>query len=1037
MSRYYLFIVIFFLFNKAFCQTTIYTENFSTTSLTTSYTTSGFTTSIGNWLPGGGGCGISSVAINGTTLKLKTGVNSSATTPVLRGVASIQYTAKTIGANSTLILTDGNSTFTNTTPITLTAASSGLISVPSSSNGVFTFSYPFTTGVTGQYIDDVVFTFNKPLTQATALTSSNVTSAGMTLNWTRPNSGNDNQGCIVFVGPSSTQFINPTDGTSYSASSSFGSGGQINNSGYYCVYNGSGTSVSVTGLNAGINYSVYVLEYNGIIGQQDENYNCITPAVYPAIPSISVSTNTIPLTDFSANFNISSISQSFTFSGNLLSNPIVVSAPSNFEISNNSNSGFTNSLTYNATIGTIASTTVYVRLKSGLAAANYSQNITLSSIGAYSQNVVCNGVVYSSNPNILTPSIVQLNGFNYAFGAGPSIEQAFTITASKLIDKLVVTAPADYEISFTSGSGYLLGNNNLLIPPTNGEVSAALVFVRLKSGLSINNYNLENLSITTLGGNSQNIVFNGSVTSSLIVSQQPIDTTICEGGSTYFSAASTTNSLINWQRSTDGIYWENITSSSLDLGVSYSGFTSGVLTLSNCSSSINFYKYRAVFTNSISLSATLTVTANNVSGTISGPLTLCLGTNGNFSITNNNPNPISINPNNFLTPTFSSVTVTSDMAYGPSSGSFHLVDIYRPTGDTNTNRPAVMFLHGGGFQVGNTKTQSYVVAICTYLAKCGYVAFAPNYNVGGGHTFAQNLAAVKDADLCLNWIRANGATYGYNPDYLFEGGGSAGAHLSCNLMFSDNGPNYGGYTVNLSNVIAFADCWGSSPNADRLYNFSSLNSNSIPCYIVQGDSDTTVPVQESITLNNYLNTASANHQFWEIPGETHGCPNHISQICDQIAHFFNAAWNQYTGSSNPVSITGGAWSSSNTSIATVNSSTGVVTPIASGTANIMYSITSTCGSPIVFSQLLTVCSLANNQFEKNSFSIIPNPTSGFFNIKGAFESVEIYTLTGQMVKNFKASEKNNLSISDLNIGLYLVKVFDKDNNLVTLKLIKE
>jgi hypothetical protein len=41
---------------------------------------------------------------------------------------------------------------------------------------------------------------------------------------------------------------------------------------------------------------------------------------------------------------------------------------------------------------------------------------------------------------------------------------------------------------------------------------------------------------------------------------------------------------------------------------------------------------------------------------------------------------------------------------------------------------------------------------------------------------------------------------------------------------------------------------------------------------------------------------------------------------------------------------GGSWSSSNTSVASVNSSTGVVTALSAGTTNIVYSITGTCGT---------------------------------------------------------------------------------------------
>jgi hypothetical protein len=50
----------------------------------------------------------------------------------------------------------------------------------------------------------------------------------------------------------------------------------------------------------------------------------------------------------------------------------------------------------------------------------------------------------------------------------------------------------------------------------------------------------------------------------------------------------------------------------------------------------------------------------------------------------------------------------------------------------------------------------------------------------------------------------------------------------------------------------------------------------------------------------------------------------------------------------------GAWSSSNTAVATVDASTGVVTAIGAGTANIVYTVTGSCGVPVSASQPYTV-----------------------------------------------------------------------------------
>jgi hypothetical protein len=63
-----------------------------------------------------------------------------------------------------------------------------------------------------------------------------------------------------------------------------------------------------------------------------------------------------------------------------------------------------------------------------------------------------------------------------------------------LIDNLIITPSANYEISLTSGNGF--SSNFISLPPTAKTVNATTIYVRLKSGLQNNAY-FENISITT------------------------------------------------------------------------------------------------------------------------------------------------------------------------------------------------------------------------------------------------------------------------------------------------------------------------------------------------------------------------------------------------------------------------------------------------------------------------------------------------------------------------------------------------------------
>jgi len=80
-----------------------------------------------------------------------------------------------------------------------------------------------------------------------------------TLSWTRGNGAN----CAVFVKEAASGNASPVNGSSYIANPSFKSGTQIGSSGWYCVYSGSGTTVSISNLKANTDYIFQVTEFTG------------------------------------------------------------------------------------------------------------------------------------------------------------------------------------------------------------------------------------------------------------------------------------------------------------------------------------------------------------------------------------------------------------------------------------------------------------------------------------------------------------------------------------------------------------------------------------------------------------------------------------------------------------------------------------------------------------------------------------------------------------------------------------------------------
>jgi len=102
--------------------------------------------------------------------------------------------------------------------------------------------------------------FSTPTVAATSISIGSISAASTTMSWTN---GDGSMRAVFVKADATSGAASPVDGTVYSANSAFGSGSQIGSSGWYAVYNGTSTSVTVSNLNSTKNYRVHVVEYNG------------------------------------------------------------------------------------------------------------------------------------------------------------------------------------------------------------------------------------------------------------------------------------------------------------------------------------------------------------------------------------------------------------------------------------------------------------------------------------------------------------------------------------------------------------------------------------------------------------------------------------------------------------------------------------------------------------------------------------------------------------------------------------------------------
>lgn len=113
----------------------------------------------------------------------------------------------------------------------------------------------------------------------------------------------------------------------------------------------------------------------------------------------------------------------------------------------------------------------------------------------------------------VTVSPSTLSGFSYTEGEGPSGEQTFNVTGTNLTADISISAPTNYEISETSGSGF---GSTITLTQSGGNVAETTIYVRLKSGLAVGSYN-EDITVSSNDAIDKTVTCTGTVTTAGLV----------------------------------------------------------------------------------------------------------------------------------------------------------------------------------------------------------------------------------------------------------------------------------------------------------------------------------------------------------------------------------------------------------------------------------------------------------------------------------------------------------------------------------------
>lgn len=224
----------------------------------------------------------------------------------------------------------------------------------------------------------------------------------------------------------------------------------------------------------------------------------------------------------------------------------------------------------------------------------------------------------------------------------------------------------------------------------------------------------------------------------------------------------------------------------------------------------------------------------------------------------------------YSTEVFPVVDVTSTVQFGQNTnfvGSNVILnmDIYQPNGDTELERPLIVWAHGGSF-IGGTRTDSDIVTLANEFTKRGYVCASIDYRTGMWPIDSVNavkavVRAVQDMKAAVRFFymdKATTDTYKIDTTRIFIGGSSAGAVTSLHYAYLNQDCEIENY-ISPAALVALGGVEGTSGNpgysttiqgvvnlAGALASYGWIEAGDVPFCSLHGTNDGTVPYNRGV-----------------------------------------------------------------------------------------------------------------------------------------------------------------------------------------------
>lgn len=265
-------------------------------------------------------------------------------------------------------------------------------------------------------------------------------------------------------------------------------------------------------------------------------------------------------------------------------------------------------------------------------------------------------------------------------------------------------------------------------------------------------------------------------------------------------------------------------------------------------------------------------------------LVLTIGSVISYSKNLHAPDVKGVSTGRYISPVFSTYMVKRDILYGTavkyqSTTTQKLyLDLYQPTSDTETKRPAIIWIHGGGFVSGSKSV--YDVGgheLGPVYAKYGYVSIAIDYRLADHSVTPTDptgpaiiTMAKSDALSAVSWVRTHATEYNIDPNKIIVAGHSSGAVIALYAAYDTTSTD--------PRVAAAVSISGAMhPN-----NLNAIQSGNPPSILLNGELDKTVPYSFAQATDARLTSVNVPHLFYHYPNVNHD----MTGATDVQAHIF-------------------------------------------------------------------------------------------------------------------------------------------------------